>query len=167
MRTHCENCGTPYPDAGGPWPRTCAACGHTRYLNPTPVAVLLQPVRHSAGELGLLAIRRAIEPRKGLLALPGGFIDLGESWTSAAARELYEETGVRIEEGRIVPFDVRSAPDSTVLIFGLAPPLAEGTLPPFTGTSETSARTVLTAPRSLAFPLHTEVVARWFEEREY
>jgi 8-oxo-dGTP pyrophosphatase MutT (NUDIX family) len=39
-------------------------------------------------------VRRAIPPARDTLALPGGFIDYGESWQNAAARELREETGI-------------------------------------------------------------------------
>ncbi len=42
----------------------------------------------------LLLIRRKNPPFKGLYALPGGFIELGETTEEAARRELKEETGV-------------------------------------------------------------------------
>ena len=35
-------------------------------------------------------------------ALPGGHIDSGESWQEASVRETWEETGYRIEVGRLV-----------------------------------------------------------------
>jgi 8-oxo-dGTP diphosphatase len=50
------------------------------------------------GEGRLLLIKRGREPFKDCYALPGGFVELGETAEAAALRELREETGV---EGRI------------------------------------------------------------------
>lgn len=44
-----------------------------------------------------LLIRRAKEPAKGLWALPGGAVNLGESPETAIKRELSEECGLAIE----------------------------------------------------------------------
>ncbi|MFC7640695.1 NUDIX domain-containing protein [Streptosporangium lutulentum] len=121
--SHCSFCGTAFAP-GLPWPRTCSACGNTGYLNPLPVAVMVLPV----GD-GLLVVRRDVEPHRGGLALPGGFIDLGESWQQAAVRELREETGVVVDADEVRLFDVHSAPDGTVLIFALGPPTDPAALP--------------------------------------
>jgi len=154
--SHCSYCGARFAE-GAPWPRRCTACGNTSYLNPLPVAVLLQPV-----DGGLLAIRRAIAP-VGKLALPGGFIDTGEGWQAAAARELREETGIQIDPGGIHEARVLSAPDGTLLVFGLAAPLAAGDLPPFTPSAETSERVIVRgATDDMAFPLHAQVVREYF-----
>ncbi len=157
---HCGPCGARFPE-GLAFPRRCAACGHVTYVNPVPVAVLLLPV-----DDGLLVIRRAIEPRRGQLALPGGFIDFGESWQAAAARELREETGVVVDASEVRDFRVLSAPDGTVLIFGIAPPRRAADLPPFRPSPETAEVAVLRGPAPLAFPLHERVVAEYFAGRK-
>jgi ADP-ribose pyrophosphatase YjhB (NUDIX family) len=126
--------------------------------------VLLLPIDDD-GRQGLLAIRRGIEPRRGQLALPGGFIDLNETWQEAAARELFEETGIRLDPTGVREFQVRSARDGTLLIFALAPAMRASNLPPFEPTNETSERVVLREPIELAFGLHTEAARTWFERR--
>lgn len=57
----------------------------------------------------LLLIKRKFPPFQGQYALPGGFVDYGETVEHAVARELLEETGVTASVGRLV--GVYSAPD--------------------------------------------------------
>lgn len=113
---------------------------------------------------GLLLIRRTNAPQIGKLGLPGGFIELGETWQEAGAREVREETHAAVDPAQVTLFDVRSAPDGTVLIFGLAPPLASSLVDSFAPTNETSEMVVAHAPLELAFSTHTETMARWFAE---
>jgi 8-oxo-dGTP diphosphatase len=47
------------------------------------------------GKLQLLLIKRAAWPYKGLWALPGGFVSMTEDLETAAAREIFEECGVK------------------------------------------------------------------------
>src|SRR3989449_9209895 len=42
----------------------------------------------------LVAVRRKNEPYRGMPALPGGFVELGETTVEAAVREGREETGL-------------------------------------------------------------------------
>ena len=154
--SHCSFCGHAFPD-GAPWPRECAACGNVTYRNPLPVAVLVLPV---AGG-GVVLVRRATGAPG--LALPGGFIELGESWQEAAAREAAEETGVRVEPAAIGLLAVRSAPDGTLLVFGVAPAVSRSALERFAASDEVSAVEVVERPPAdLAFPLHADVLADFF-----
>lgn len=153
---HCPDCGAPLPDEE--FPQTCRECDSTHFLNPAPVAVLVQPIDN-----GVLTVRRDIPPHRGGLALPGGFIDVDESWQEAAARELREETGVRIDASDVEVFDVKSAPDGTVLIFGIAPPLKRTAIADFSPTKEVDELVIVDEPRELAFSLHTEVIGEFFD----
>jgi ADP-ribose pyrophosphatase YjhB (NUDIX family) len=157
---HCSYCGTAYAPEQ-PWPRTCGRCTNISYQNPLPVAVLVLPV-----EDGVLCVRRAIEPYRGQLALPGGFIDdtgAGESWQEAAARELREETGVVIAPEEVRLLAAHSAvTHGVLLLFGLAPPRRLADLGPLAPTEEVSECVVLRQAQELAFPLHTRVLREYF-----
>lgn len=149
--------------ADAAWPRTCPRCAHVSYRNPLPVAVALIPVVEATGT-GVLAIRRAVAPRAGWYALPGGFIETDESWQEAAAREVQEEAGVIIDPGRLLVRTVFSAPDDTLIIAGESPPIRAEALPPYRSSNESSARAVLRAPQELAFPFHTRLVTEYLAE---
>ena len=47
----------------------------------------------------LLLVQRGREPSRGLWSLPGGRVEPGESDTEAVAREVLEETGLRVQVG--------------------------------------------------------------------
>ncbi|RQX11826.1 NUDIX hydrolase [Micromonospora ureilytica] len=158
--SHCSYCGAAYPPAAR-WPRVCAACGETVWRNPLPVAVAVLPVRTADG-LGVVVVRRDIEPARGLLALPGGFVEYGEEWSEALVRELREETGLvaAAEDARLLA--VRGAPHGgTMMIFGVLPERPAEDLPPSTPTEEATEWLVLSDPVELAFSTHTRVLAEF------
>lgn len=159
QHSHCSYCGTSFGIRSN-WPRRCLSCGNTTYLNPLPVAVILLPV----GE-GLIVVRRNIEPRKGTLTLPGGYIDVGETWQEAARRELLEETGIDIAGSEIKLYDVMNGLDNTLVIFGLGGKQPLGSMRPFT-SAETQEVALIEKPVELGFAMHTDVVRRYFAEEK-
>jgi ADP-ribose pyrophosphatase len=47
----------------------------------------------------ILLVKRGVEPSRGLWAIPGGTLKLGETLQECVAREMLEETGVTIKVG--------------------------------------------------------------------
>ncbi|MBQ2101274.1 MAG: NUDIX hydrolase [Lachnospiraceae bacterium] len=67
-----------------------------RYKKPSVTADVVTLTVNASDELCILLIKRGGYPYRGKWALPGGFLSTDEeSVTQAAARELFEETGVK------------------------------------------------------------------------
>jgi len=73
---------------------SCPDCGLDTYFNPKPVVSVL--LRNSKGEY--LFSQRGEEPSKGLYDFPGGFLEEGESFETAAYREIKEELGIKLDK---------------------------------------------------------------------
>ena len=83
---------------------TCPECGITMPpKNPFPTVDIIIEIEGK----GIVLIRRKNPPYG--WAIPGGFVDYGESIENAAVREALEETSLRVELLR--QFHVYSSPD--------------------------------------------------------
>lgn len=69
---------------------------------PQTPALTVDVVIPSEDGLRAVLIKRAKEPFEGSWALPGGFVEIGESAEQAAAREVKEETGLEVRLVRLI-----------------------------------------------------------------
>lgn len=88
----CPKCGSEDFEIHSPLSRHCNHCGFTYYQNPRASTAAF--ILNGKGEL--LIARRAKEPAKGTLDLPGGFVDNEETAEQGMVREIKEETGLEI-----------------------------------------------------------------------
>jgi len=92
----CPDCGGRLaPDTVDGEPRSFRVCGHCRSRHYDHPSIMLTCFV-SRGQK-LLWIQRKLEPKRGFWAIPGGFMESGETTAEGAARELREETGIRLD----------------------------------------------------------------------
>ena len=70
-------------------------------------------VRHGGR---LLLVKRGREPARGTWSVPGGRVEAGETDEQATAREVLEETGLRVVVGELVGTVERDAPAGGVYV---------------------------------------------------
>ncbi|MFJ8982682.1 NUDIX domain-containing protein [Streptomyces sp. NPDC102282] len=109
----------------------------------------------------VLVIRRGWDPYKDELALPGGHVDEGETSRVAGARELLEETGIRVAAEDLERLDVYDRPDrdprGRYVSVAYVVRVPEGTVAQ-AGDDATAVQWVpLAAPGTLAFD-HAEIL---------
>jgi len=94
---YCPACGVAIPTPGAS-PLCCpdGGCGFRFFFG--PVTAVGAIVHDEAGRV--LFVRRANDPEKGKLGLPGGFVDAGETLEGAVEREVREETNLTLAVSR-------------------------------------------------------------------
>jgi len=91
---HCPRCSSALQSSDKkPGSITCGNCAFVYFFNPSVAAAGIILRADGKG----LFIRRAKEPGKGMLAMPGGFIDFDETAENALRREIREEVGVELD----------------------------------------------------------------------
>lgn len=161
--TFCSYCGTKHTDRR--FPKECKACDNTTFDNPLPVVLCLQPVIDD-DRIGLLYAKRAILPKIGEWALVGGHMENnGESVEEAAKREFFEETSLRFgNDGEVSIIQSYANNAGHILIACEAFPITLEVANRAVCCPENSEISILWKPTELAFPIHTEIVKKWFAE---
>lgn len=90
---YCPRCGSSLFRINDFKSKKCDHCGFIYYLNISAATAVF--ITNEQGRL--LVARRANEPAKGTLDLPGGFVDLYETAEEAIIREIKEETGLTVD----------------------------------------------------------------------
>jgi ADP-ribose pyrophosphatase YjhB (NUDIX family) len=90
---YCPRCGKEGFAQAGRDAFGCGACGFTYHINPAAAtgAFICDPQGR------VLLVRRAKDPGKGKLSLPGGFVDSRESAEDGLRREILEEVGLVVD----------------------------------------------------------------------
>ena len=89
----------------------CPDCARVIFYDPKVAVICIVP-----RDGKVLMIRRATDQGYGLWGLPGGYVDRGEVVEMAAAREVWEETGLRVDPGELIGlFSVRGDPVMVVV----------------------------------------------------
>jgi len=84
-------------------------------------------VKDDAGRI--LLVRRARPPEAGRWTVPGGRVEAGETLEQAAAREVWEETGLRVRvERELWALDLAHGPDVVYEIHDFLAHLVDGDL---------------------------------------
>ena len=91
---YCPKCGSSHFVVNNEKSKRCADCGFVYYFNSSAATVAF--ILNERNEL--LVCRRGKEPKKGTLDLSGGFIDMYETGEEGVAREVLEETGLKVEK---------------------------------------------------------------------
>ncbi|MFB6114930.1 MAG: NUDIX domain-containing protein [Candidatus Nanohalobium sp.] len=100
--SHCPYCGEELGEkhAEGKKRLYCKACDRVIWRNAEPVAAVVM----RKGDK-ILFVKRGIEPGKGKWSLPAGFLEYEEEPEDAAARELEEETGLKVDSDDLQLFE--------------------------------------------------------------
>lgn len=94
--SYCPKCGSSHFITESDKSKKCENCGFEYFLNPS--AAVAAFIFNKNGEL--LVEKRKKDPAKGMLDLPGGFCDAQETAEEAIAREVMEETSLKINNAR-------------------------------------------------------------------
>lgn len=108
---HCGACGGGIVYSRGGWQGTCAGCGTEHYPRTDPAVI----VAVSDGERLLLGRQSGWPARR--YSTIAGFVEPGESLEHTVAREVLEETGVRVKACRYLASQPWPFPSSLMLGF--------------------------------------------------
>lgn len=140
----------------------CPSCTFVHWDNPKVVAITLVPTTSG----GAILIRRSIPPKVGMLALPGGYVEKGETPEQGAKREVKQEAGLDIEIERLLWWVVPPGINEILMFFVAKPTDQVPTAGPETSEAIVLDRDTLSVTE-LAFSTHRKAVEDWLSGEQY
>ena len=137
----------------------CFACEFVHWDNPIPVTATIVPLNG-----GIVLVKRKYPPFVDDWCLPGGFIEAHEAPEQSAIREVEEETGLKVKIERMLGAQAPGKGINVIILFYLAGP-ACGVITPGDDASAAQAFNKSDLPANIAFPLHREMISRWFNNQ--
>ena len=105
----CANCGKISELVRGGWSRRCPACSAEHFPRVDPVVIML------AEHDGKLLLGRQYQYPPGRYSALAGFVEVGETFEDAVARELREESGIEVTDVTYVASQPWPFPSSVMI----------------------------------------------------
>ncbi len=139
--------------------KECEKCGERFYKNPVPaVAVVIFNENKE-----ILLVKRGEDPKKGMWALPGGFMEVEEDVVDAAKRETEEETGLKIDKLKLLDIATEGSKRyTTVLLVAYYSKIFSGKLKPGDDSVDVKFFSYKNMPE-IAFLSHKKFINKFLE----
>ncbi len=139
--------------------KECVRCKERFYKNPVPAvaSILFNKKRE------ILLVKRGEEPKKGMWALPGGFMEVRETVEDAVIRETEEETGLKMEDIKLLDVATEDSKRyTTVLLVSFFSDKFSGEMAPGDDSVEVKFFYFKNIPE-IAFSSHRRFINKFFE----
>lgn len=166
----CSFCGTQVGSIDTSLSWKCSSCSHPHHQSPIPVAIAVVPIIQEDGAfVGVLGV---VHKNNGLkMLLPTGLMEIGEDAVSAAARQVFEHTGLLIDLDDASLMETHSSENGQELfLFSQFPAISWNLFNRATSDMKNTDLVVLDTTTPLEFDVHEKIVrqtcANFFRPRK-
>lgn len=157
----CSSCGTQVGSTDTSLSWTCSACSQQHHQSPIPVAIAVIPIVSDDAFVGVLGV--AHKTQSNAMLLPEGVLDVGEDAVAAAARLVFEHTGLLIDLDDTTMVESCASSDGQHLLLSVQFPALSWELFHTTAENLNSSErdlVVLDTTTPLDLPIHETIVGK-------